>query len=750
MKELHQPIADILNVQYAPVSGVQAENPPRFTWMPSNEENGPYRLEIAEDAAFTQGLLVFEHLPYNFFSHDTCLSDGRYYWRYTQEGGDYAYSTVREFAITESSHKDPVATRENRFAKSNLAHPRLWHNPDSLAQFREKLKADPSHCTFDVFFEKAVKKFIGQPLVAEPDRYPNDVRVMALWRKSYMDCQLALNQVRFLAVAGVILEDETILDQAKRDLLELCRWDVNGSTHRSYHDESSFRVTGAIAWGYDWLHDYLSDEDRGFVKSVLLERTKQITSHVIEHSKVHVNLFDSHAIRSISSVIVPVGIVLLGDEQEAEQWLNYSVDYLNILYTPWGGKDGGWSEGGLYWTTGMAFLIEALNLLKNFGDVNLFQRPFFAKTGDFPLYCFPQDTYRASFCDQSNLGDYPNLKTAFNAREFAGNNKNGMYQWYFDEVSRRDSYDNTDFANTGWWNFYFDDMVFHSNYGDLPSTPPHSGRIVKWFQDIGWVAIHNNMNDPENHISFITKSSPYGCISHSHGDQNAMLLFAYEDPLLIEGGYYVGFNSSMHKDWRRQTKSKNCILIDGVGQYAAQEKAKQLGAKGKVLSVVESTQFVHVKEDATQAYSETVPYLNSYIREIYFVDDAYFVVIDRVSLSQEGEVSYLLQSLYQPTIQENVVEIKGKKAKLQVDFPFVSTGVKDLSFHDQFTGVNPDELVGLDNHYHSTLTTQKGKDHLLISVLNPNKVSEDNKVTWTEQGGSYVFTRGGKSFNLNP
>lgn len=599
MKALQQPIPELLNVQYCPDSTLQSENPPRFTWMPSNEENGPYRLEIAQDAKFETGKKVFQNISYNFFSPDTCLENGNYFWRYTLEEGGYDYSAVREFTIDDSAHKDPVAERKNRFHQSNMAHPRLWQNPDSLVEFRKKLKADPTHCTFDVFYEKAVKPFIGQPLIAQPERYPNDVRVMHLWRKMYMDCQVALNQLRFLSVAGVILEDEALIAQAKKDLLEICAWEVKGATARWYHDEASFRVTGAIIWGYDWLYDYLSAQDKAFVKSVLLERTRQITDHVIGEAKVHINLFDSHAIRSISSVIVPSSIVLLGEEAEAEDWIHYAVDYLNILYTPWGGKDGGWSEGGLYWTTGMAFLIEALNLLKNFGDVNLFQRPFFEKTGDFPLYCFPQDTYRASFCDQSNLGDYPNLKTAFNAREFAGNNQNGMYQWYFDHIAQRDSYDNKEFANTGWWNFYFDDMVFHSNYGDLKPTAPPAGRIVKWFQDIGWVAIHHHMHDPENHISFLTKSSPYGCISHSHGDQNALLLFAFEEPLLIEGGYYVGFNSSMHKDWRRQTKSKNCLLIDGVGQYAAQDKAKQLGAKGKVLAVEETADYVYVKEDAS-------------------------------------------------------------------------------------------------------------------------------------------------------
>src|SRR5690606_30175747 len=115
-------------------------------------------------------------------------------------------------------------------------------------------------------------------------------------------------------------------------------------------------------------------------------------------------------------------------------------------------------EGGMYWTTGMAYLIDALNLIKKYMKLDFYQRPFFQKTGDFPLYCYSQDTRRASFGDQSNLGERPGLKTAFNIRQFAGITNNGWYQWYYEQVKAWDTQADTKFYNYGWWDFPFDDM----------------------------------------------------------------------------------------------------------------------------------------------------------------------------------------------------------------------------------------------------------------------------------------------------
>ena len=43
----------------------------------------------------------------------------------------------------------------------------------------------------------------------------------------------------------------------------------------------------------------------------------------------------------------------------------------------------------------------------------------------------------------------------------------------------------------------------------------------------------------------------------------------------------------MHRQWRRLTKSKNAILIDGRGQYAGADKSLQIQSTGRVLEARE-------------------------------------------------------------------------------------------------------------------------------------------------------------------
>ena len=101
-----------------------------------------------------------------------------------------------------------------------------------------------------------------------------------------------------------------------------------GQTSRDYNDEASFRMAGAIAWGYDWLYDQLSEDERKQIRHVLLERTRQIAQHVIEHSKIHHVPFDSHAVRSLSSVLVPCCIVLLQEEPELRNRIRLNITCL--------------------------------------------------------------------------------------------------------------------------------------------------------------------------------------------------------------------------------------------------------------------------------------------------------------------------------------------------------------------------------------------------------------------------------------
>jgi hypothetical protein len=743
MTVLFQPESGILTVQYQPDENTRLlENPPRFTWMAAQLDEDRYVLQVSRTSDFAEAdTETYRPIPYNFFTPSRAYEAGTYYWRYAlllideegrETGSQSDWSKIRSFTVEEGLPETSLPSREERYASVHEEHPRLWLGAKDLPEFRRRVREDASFCGWDVFMEKSVTPWLKRDLIAEPARYPNNQRVAKLWRQMYIDCQEMLYAIRHLSVAGVVLEDESIIAAAKEWFLHALTWDTEGTTARDYNDEAAFRMAGALAWGYDWLYHYLSDEERGLARSKLLRRTEQVAFHVIERSQIHQVPYDSHAVRSLSSVMTPCCIALLHEEPKAREWLDYTLEYFSCLYTPWGGEDGGWAEGPMYWTTQMAFVTEAMNLIKSYIGLDLYQRPFFAKTGDFPLYCYSPDTTRASFCDQSTLGDPVPLKTAYNIRQYAGITGNGLYQWYCDQVIQNDPGTEMKFYNYGWWDFAFDDLQYRWSFPSVEPVVPVGDKVepVKWFRDVGWVALHSNMHNPGEHISFITKSSRYGSISHSHGDQNAFQLHAYGEPLAIDSGYYVAFGSTMHRNWRRQTRSKNAILIDGIGQYAGTDKVLNMAASGEIELAEMRKAGPYVRANATQAFKETVPYLKRYIRETYFINNSYFVIVDSVDLDQPGRVDWLFHTLYEMKLKGQTFRVQGRKAEMEGRFVYSSSGELSLSQHNEYTDVDPSEYEGLDRQWHLTASTREARSHRLVTLLVPMKVGESKYVSY--------------------
>ncbi len=732
MKEIFEPMSGELTLKYSPDKETKIiENPPRFLWIPATMDACSYTLEISQCESFeANDVLTYKEIPFNFFVPNKVFNPGKYYWRYNMknmEGEETTFSRVREFDISENLPESPMPLHEERLNGKDTSHPRLWLDSEKLVEF----KANKEKYCWDDFYKYSVEPYLNGEFPKEPDYYPNNQRQIHLWRGAYMTCQTMFLTVRNLSIAATVLDDETILKKAKEALLYVANWDTQGTTSRDYNDESSFRIAGAVCWGYDWLYNFLTEDEREFVLSKLIIRTQQVADHVMLNSKIHMFPYDSHAVRSLSSVITPCCIAMLSHYENAKLWLDYAIDYFNTVYTPWGGEDGGWAEGGLYWTTGMGFLIEAANLLKSYLNINLYARPFFSKTGDFPLHCYCWDTSRASFGDQSELGFKPGIKTGINVRQFAGVTGNKTYQWYYEQVKSINPYDDGKFSTKGWWDLYFDDMVYCYMYGNVPSEPPTDEPFIKHFRDIGWVAMHKNMSQPDKHIMLLAKSSKYGSISHSHGDQNSFLIHAFGQPLAIESGYYVGFNSTMHREWRRNTVSQNNIIFEGQGQYSGKDKFKQIAAHGKVLCAEQREDYLYTKLDACNAYvkADDSPLGVKYIREILFVQGSYFVVIDSIELEQPSSISWLIHGLHDIKIERNRFKIKSENAALHGEFAYCSSGALTLAKHFDFPNVDLKEWENDPTQCHLVATSKVSSKHKIITLLVPMLNEKEKYIT---------------------
>ena len=732
---LDQPKASRLNIQYKPDGGESVfENPPRFMWLPVVEEEAEYIIRISTSETFdADNTTTFSHIPLNFFTPDITFDAGNYVWAYavcSPETGEPVseWSKTRHFTIPENIANTPLPSRTERLAKADRGHPRLWMTKERLSHFSKEVAADPNAYTWQTFFDKSVTPWMSRDIMPEPVGYPNHQRVAPIWRQTYIDCQELLYAIRHLAIGGKVTSDAEMTHRAKEWLLAAAGWDTNGTTSRSYTDEWAFRVNLALAWGYDWLYDVLDEDEKIVVRNALRIRTEETATHIMKHANIHLFPFDSHAVRAVSAVLIPSAIALLDDAPEAEEWLHYSIEFLSTVYTPWGDNDGGWAEGPHYWMTGMAYLIDAANLLKGYSGIDLYQRPFFQKTGDFPLYTKAPNTRRATFGDDSTMGDLPAVKIGYNLRQFAGVTGNGAYQWYYDEIKRTNPGTEMAFYNWGWWDFNFDELVYRTDFPIIEAVPPAADEKLKWFKGTGWVAIQHAMEDPNNHIQFVMKSSSYGSISHSHGDQNAFCLAAYGEDLAIQSGHYVAFNSTMHQNWRKQTISKNAIMINGKGQYAGRNKAMQMQSVGKIELAETRDDHIYIKGDATAAYAIETPEIESVTREVYFFNNSFFVFVDSIDASEPVEIDWRLHANNPYQLAKSSFRNSGEKAGFYGEILWSESGPATLSQDTSFADVEMSEIEGLPISTCLTAKFAKAARHRIVTLLVPYPKDDPKRI----------------------
>ncbi len=732
---LDEPKAGQLTIQYAPVPETDVvENPPRFTWLPVIDDEARYVLRISQDPEFAKGKTkTFQDLPLNFFTPDTVLEPGTYHWSYAtwdceRSAPSSAWSSTRSFTVAEGLPETPLAPRATRLAKVETSHPRLWMTQDRLKGFKKDVAKDPDHCSWSNFYKKSVQPWMDREVMKEPAGYPDHKRVAAVWRKTYIELQEAWYAIRHLAIGGKVTDNAEMTARAKEWLLEVASWDPMGMTSRAYTDEWAYRVCNALAWGYDWLYDDLNDEERKIVRAALLERTRDIAEHAILNAKIHLFPYDSHAVRSVSLSIVPACIALLGDDEddEARDWLNYSIEFLMTVYSPWGDSDGGWAEGTNYWMMGIAYLIDSANRLKSYTGIDLYKRTFFQNTGDFPLFCKAPNTRRATFGDDSTQGDLPGIKTGLNMRQFAGATGKGAYQWYAEENLRLNPGTEGAFYNWGWWDTNFDELVFQTDFPVVEATAPEGG--MRHFKGIGWVGIQHAMENPDEHIQFVFKSSRFGSVSHSHGDQNAFCMAAYGEDLAIQSGYYVAFNSSMHRNWRRQTRSKNAILINGKGQYAEKDKSKALSAKGRIIATEEREDHYFIHGCSTAAYQSLSPEVTRAERKVYFVRNSYFVIVDEVDADAPVTVEWLLHANNPYELGKSSFRNTGERAGFYGQVVWSEGGKPELTQETNFPDVDAVDYEGLPVSTFLTAKYPAAKRHRIATLLVPYKLDAPKRI----------------------
>jgi hypothetical protein len=510
------------------------------------------------------------------------------------------------------------------------------------------------------------REYLARPLPAEPVTYgdPTPSRRTSeqvdRWRDVQDLCGLVSGVAEAATLCWIVTGEERYLAKAREYLVGACRWTlapdwrsgpVPGATDIEYNDEGHFRLWRKLPLVYDQIRGQLTPEERRLVlahfatrgahSAAWIEREGSISQ--IRRNSIEADL-SSHPVRFMPMTGL-AGLALWDDLPEARAWWSFAERFYRDQFPPFGGDDGGWAEGVAYWrgTIEHASFQDALLAL---GDPGAYASPFWRNSPYFCVY-HVQPYLATSFGDLSNAGKF-NLEsaTAEYLRHVARVQGDGWLRSYA-ELCTDTRPSPAEAGLRGLDRRYptaaeFLVRNFLAADRPLPERRPLAGLpSARWFRDVGWVSLHTALGRPDDDIHVTFVASPFGSFSHSHAHQNGFVLNAYGAGLAVNSGFREWHNSPHHDQWVRQTKSKNALLIDGVGQ-----KPKSKAATGRVLRLVEQPRYTWTTGDATAAYAAAQPAgrVRAVRRDLVLVDRRYVVVRDQVALADAGRISWLLHT----------------------------------------------------------------------------------------------------------
>ncbi|GMW01020.1 MAG: heparinase [Candidatus Hydrogenedentota bacterium] len=731
---------------YRPENSAVAINPPGFTWRPS-EGIEAYILQLASDSGFDTIVYSSGKTRWNAHCPDQSFAPGTYYWRYKgidANGNETGWSQVRTCTIPETAVKFPQPRIDAVIARIPAEHPRLFFAPEDVPTFKELAKG-PLAGRWSEIVDQANTILANPPDFTEPPKYPEGMeRKGEEWRKIWWG-----NRTRVIAVADSAatlafvyrLTGEEKYGSAARDfLMEMTKWDPNGSTSRDYNDEASMPAMKYPARAYSWCYPMFSESDRRIFVEMMRIRGRQAFDHLVKMKHLW-RPYDSHSNR-LWHFLGDIATVFYDDIPEAKEWLDFVMTIQFTCYPAWSDSDGGWHEGVAYWVSYITRYMYWATTMENIYEINVFEMPFFKQVGFFGMYMLPPGAMAGGYGDQAigiNAKQTGDLVAILNAGA-----RNPYWQWYVEQTGGA--------LPSGYLGF-----IYAWKLLDVSAKPPIDLPQSKAFQGTGVAVMNSDLMDAKNNVQIHFKDSPIGRQSHGYNANNSFLLHIAGERVFLNSGKRDISGSPHHTQWMWETKSDNAILVNGEGQIPHSFKAK-----GRITRFETSPTFDFVEGECAESY----PQLTTAVRRILFFKPGVIVIHDILTAKNPSTFQWLLHAPGEFKIGENQTTWSGKPATVRVRW--LEPSALKISQTDQFD-TPPAEWAKFDlGEWHLTasttekvldqqfvtLITVEGKSDLLESELSANDSSRTLKLkraggeTTIELGPDSVTARTGSTILL--
>ncbi|MFW6161933.1 MAG: DUF4962 domain-containing protein [Planctomycetota bacterium] len=678
-------------------------NPPGFVWRPQGRAR-TYELEVARDDGFKDVAYRSEQIGYNCHCPPETLDGGRWFWRVRfrdKDGSLSRWSKTRSFTLGDDAVPFPMPAREELLDRIPKEHPRLFVRPEQLGQLRElargELKAEyeklVAHC------EKLLK---NPPPTAEPPKYPEDCAYKSeQWRKIWWGNRRytirALNGAATLAFTRLLGGKDDYGQLARRILLDCAEWDPKGATGYRYNDEAGMPYNYYFARTYTFVHDLLSEEERKTCQQVMRVRGWEMYRHLCPR---HLwRPYSSHSNRAWH-FLGEVGIAFHGEIPEASHWVWFAHNVFFNVYPVWSDDDGGWHEGVSYWSSYIHRFTWWADVMRAATRIDAYRKPYFSKVGYYPIYLMPPGTVGGGFGDLTARRRSRHCVPLMT--NLAAQAQNPHWQWYVEAHGGP----RTEGGTIGF---------VRGALPEVEARPPTDLPASRCFRGTGQACLNTTLLNAKDNVHLVFKSSPFGTQSHGYEANNAFLLYAYGQRLLIRTGRRDLYGSRHHKNWMWHTRSVNSVTVNGHSQ-----RKRNPYALGEILAFHTSPQMDYVAGEAGEAYAGK---LDRFTRHLLFVKPGLVVIFDRLEAPKPATFEWWLHAPTEMQVDgQDDIRVVNKQAGCRA--AFLAPEGLELSQTSKFDPP-PRPRVKLVEWHLTARTPKPAREAAFITVLRPHRVGQE-------------------------
>jgi hypothetical protein len=657
----------------SPNAGETAEsNPPSFQWPAS--KNVTYHVQLSPKSDFSGPLIEKEGIPFGMYNPHQKLTTGTWYWRYRE--GEGKWNNLDSFDISSSSEVFVTPTAEELFNAVPKAHPRVLAKTSDLENLRNRAK--DSKESQAIIFE--ANSYLNIPLPNEEDALSK-----IEGKNSDEDEKLDKNtskvlgwsihkRLTLLSQAYILTGSQKYFLAAKNIMLEVATWDPKGPTHTS--DFGDAGIMSGLAIAFDTFWNLLEVDER---------------SKMIEHSAARANGFykswkgrvenrssSMHVWQHIMHQMLQTSLVLIGEHEDANQWMEYIYEIWLAQSPKMAEKDGAWINGTGYFAMNTLTLYDVSSILGDLTNLDFMDTDFFKNNPTWLIYSFPPGSVSDGF---GNDGDkrFPTIRYAGYTAAAAQIFKNPQADWYAQKVADYLGEEVADDEEFRW--FRIKNATKTNKVKSLPALDLPQASV---YRDVGVAYMHTSLQNPKNDLMLSARSSPFGPLAHTHAEQNSFNISYNGKRLFYNTGYRAAMVDPHFKGWHKHTQGHNAVLIDGKGQPF------NAGAYGWMPRFLNSDEISYAVGDASNAYSGKDENQNidlgmkKFRRHYIMLRPSTIIIYDELEADHKATWSWLLHNDIGLEInaKENQILASNEEGKAKVNL-FSSSDI-DFQVTDQF------------------------------------------------------------------